>query len=131
VTAPADKPEFIEFDIPLSEIQRNPFRKLETTFPQAATSFFISGTNRSARGGKDPLQVVIDYIEVSAPHFDRMAAARVIWRYLPPSDKNKSDEQAYGREVLSRFPGASLAAFASQPRRSRSLSWSLFSQVST
>ena len=47
------------------------------------------------------MQVVIDYIEVSAPHFDQ---------YPPPShlkifieSQNKSDEQVYGRAVLTRF----------------------------
>lgn len=33
VTASADDPQFIHFDIQLSDIQRNPFRKLATTFP--------------------------------------------------------------------------------------------------
>ncbi|MFO0803408.1 MAG: hypothetical protein U0791_09845 [Gemmataceae bacterium] len=34
MTAPADEPQFIHFDIPLGDIQRNPFRKLSTTFPR-------------------------------------------------------------------------------------------------
>lgn len=100
VTASADKPEFIEFDIPLSEIQRNPFRKLETTFPRRDEFLHIRNESNSP-GGKEPLQVVIDYIEVSAPHFDQ---------WPPPShlnifieSKNKSDEQQYGREVLTHF----------------------------
>jgi hypothetical protein len=50
VTAPADKPEFIEFDIPLSEIQRNPFRKLETTFPRRDEFLHIRNES-NARGG--------------------------------------------------------------------------------
>src|SRR4029079_6656765 len=70
VTAPADKPEFIEFDIPLSEIQRNPFRKLTTPFPRRDE--FLHIRNESiVRGKKEPLQVAIDYIEVSAPHYDQ------------------------------------------------------------
>ncbi len=100
VTAASDKPEFIEFDIPLSEIQRNPFRKLETTFPRRDEFLHIRNESNS-RGGKEPLQVVIDYIEISAPHFDH---------WPPPShlnifieSQNKSDEQAYGQEVLTRF----------------------------
>ncbi|WP_202921744.1 DUF1592 domain-containing protein [Anatilimnocola aggregata] len=100
VTALADKPEFIEFDIPLSEIQRNPFRKLETTFPRRDEFLHIRNES-SIRGGKEALQVVMDYIEVSAPHFDH---------WPPPShtnifieSKNKNDEQVYGREVLTRF----------------------------
>ncbi|MFN0020575.1 MAG: DUF1592 domain-containing protein [Pirellulaceae bacterium] len=100
VTAPADKPEFIEFDIPLSEIQRNPFRKLETTFPRRDEFLHIHNES-SARGGKEPLQVVIDYIEVSAPHFDHWPPQSHVNIFI--ESKNKSDEQVYGREVLTRF----------------------------
>lgn len=100
VTAPADKPEFVEFDIPLSEIQRNPFRKLETTFPRRDEFLHIHNES-SARGGKEPLQVVIDYIEVSAPHFDHWPPQSHLNIFI--ESKNKSDEQVYGREVLTRF----------------------------
>ncbi len=84
----------------MSEIQRNPFRKLETTFPRRDEFLHIRNES-STRGGKEPLHVVIDYIEVSAPHFDH---------WPPPShlnifieSQNKTDEQIYGREVLTRF----------------------------
>lgn len=100
VTAPADKPDFIEFDIPLSEIQRNPFRKLETTFPRRDEFLHIRNES-NARGGKDPLQVAIDYIEVSAPHFDQWPPQSHLNIFI--ESNNKGDEQAYGREVLTRF----------------------------
>jgi mono/diheme cytochrome c family protein len=100
VTASADKPEFIEFDIPLSEIQRNPFRKLETTFPRRDEFLHIRNES-NARGGKEPLRVVIDYIEVSAPHYDQWPPQS--HREVFFTSKNQSDEQAYGREVLTRF----------------------------
>ena len=99
VTAPADSPEFIHFDIPLGDIQRNPFRKLATTFPRRDE--FLHIRNISNGRGKEPLQVQIDYIEISAPFYEQ-------W---PPETHNdvfvesdkKNDEKAYGREVLSRF----------------------------
>lgn len=100
VTAPADKPEFIEFDIPLSEIQRNPFRKLETTFPRRDEFLHIRNES-NARGGKEPLQVVIDYLEISAPHYDQwppQSHTRIFF-----ASDNKADEAIYGREVLTRF----------------------------
>jgi len=100
VTATADKPEFIEFDIPLSEIQRNPFRKLETTFPRRDEFLHIRNES-NARGGKEPLQVVIDYVEISAPHFDQWPPKSHL-EIFPPS-KNKGNEQVYGNEVLTRF----------------------------
>ncbi|WP_425613752.1 DUF1592 domain-containing protein [Anatilimnocola sp. NA78] len=100
VTAPADKPEFLEFDIPLSEIQRNPFRKLETTFPRR-DEFLHIRNEASTRGGKEPLQVVMDYFEVSAPHFDQWPPQSHLQIFF--ESKHKSDEQVYGREVLTRF----------------------------
>ncbi len=100
VTAPTDKPEFIEFDVPLSEIQRNPFRKLETTFPRRDEFLHIRNES-NARGGKEPLQVVIDYIEVSAPHYDQWPPQSHLGIFI--ASKNKSDEQAYSREVLTHF----------------------------
>jgi len=100
VTALAEKPEFIEFDIPLSEIQRNPFRKLETTFPRRDEFLHIRNES-SSRGGKEPLQVVIDYVEVSAPHFDHWPPQSHLNVFI--ESKNRSDEQLYGREVLTRF----------------------------
>lgn len=100
VTAPADKPEFIEFDIPLSEIQRNPFRKLKTTFPRRDEFLHIRNES-SVRGGKEPLQVVIDYIEVTAPHFDRWPPQSHLDIFI--ESEHQSDEQVYGREVISHF----------------------------
>ncbi len=100
VTATADKPEFIEFDIPLSEIQRNPFRKLETTFPRRDEFLHIRNES-NARGGKVPLHLVIDYIEVSAPHYDQWPPQS--HRDIFIASENKSNENAYGREVLTRF----------------------------
>lgn len=100
VTASADKPEFLEFDIPLSEIQRNPFRKLETTFPRRDEFLHIRNES-NARGGAEPLEVAIDYVEVSAPHFDQWPPQSHLAIFF--ESEHKSDEQAYGREVLTRF----------------------------
>jgi mono/diheme cytochrome c family protein len=100
VTASADEPQFIHFDIPLGDIQRNPFRKLETTFPRRDEFLHIRNES-NARGGKEPLQVLIDYIEVSAPFYEQ-------WPPKTHTDiffesENRGDEDEYGREVLTRF----------------------------
>jgi mono/diheme cytochrome c family protein len=100
VTAAADKPEFIEFDVPLGEIQRNPFRKLETTFPRRDEFLHIRNES-NARGGKEPLQLAIDYLEVSAPHYDQWPPQSHLDIFI--AGKDKSDEAVYGREVLTRF----------------------------
>lgn len=100
VTATGDKPQWIQFDVPLGDIQRNPFRKLATTFPRRDEFLHIRNVS-SATGGGERLNVLIDRIEIIAPFYEQ-------W---PPSthtnifveNGNKADEKAYGREVLNRF----------------------------
>ena len=100
VTASADNPQFIHFDIPLGDIQRNPFRKLKTTFPRRDEFLHIRNVS-SVRGGKDPLRVLIDYVEISAPFYEQWPPkthTRIFFE-----SKNKRNEKIYGREVLTRF----------------------------
>lgn len=99
VTAAIDNPQYITFDISLADIQRNPFRKLETTFPRRDE--FLSIRNVVNADSNDEPLVYIDHIQVSAPYFEQ-------W---PPKShsniffesNNNGDELVYGREVLSRF----------------------------
>lgn len=100
VTASADAPEWIHFDIPLSDIQRNPFRKLTTTFPRRDEFLHIHNVS-NAPGGEEPLQVLIDYIEISAPFYEQWPPETHTAIFFESSHRN--DEQIYGREVLNRF----------------------------
>ena len=100
VTASADKPQFIQFDIPLSDIQRNPFRKLTTTFPRRDEFLHIQNVS-NASGGEEPLRVFIDYIEISAPYYEQWPPKTHTDIFF--ASEHKSDEQVYGREVLNRF----------------------------
>lgn len=99
VTASADDPQWIHFDISLSDIQRNPFRKLATTFPRRDE--FLHIHNVSNAHGEEPLQVLIDHIEISAPFYEQWPPKTHTDIFVESA--NKSDEQVYGREVLSRF----------------------------
>ena len=100
VTASADNPQFIDFHIQLGDIQRNPFRKLATTFPRRDE--FLSIRNVSnANGGEEPLQVLIDHIEISAPFYAQWPPQT--HRDIFVESKNTSDEQSYAREVLNGF----------------------------
>ena len=99
VTAPASSPQFLVFDIPLGDIQRNPFRHLATTFPRR--NEFLHIQNVSNAGGAEPLRVVIDHIEISAPFYQQWPPQTHTAIFF--ASKHKSDEQAYGREVLTRF----------------------------
>ena len=100
VTASADDPQWIHFDIPLSDIQRNPFRKLETTFPRRDEFLHIHNVS-NAHGGEEPLQVLIDHIEISAPFYEQWPPKTHMDIFFESG--SRSDEQVYGREVLSRF----------------------------
>ena len=100
VTASGDNPEFIHFDIPLSDIQRNPFRKLTTTFPRRDEFLHIHNVS-NAPGGDERLNVLIDYIEISAPFYEQWPPKTHTDIFM--ASDNKSNEELYGREVLNRF----------------------------
>ena len=102
VTASADNPEYVDFHIPLGDIQRNPFRKLSTPFPRREEFLRIRNvSNATSNKNFVPLEVLIDHIEISAPFYAQ-------WPPKTHTDiffdsDNRSDEQKYGREVLARF----------------------------
>ena len=100
VTESGDNPQFIHFDIPLSDIQRNPFRKLTTTFPRRDEFLHIHNVS-NAPGGEEQLRVLIDYIEISAPFYEQWPPKTHTDIFIPSG--NKGDEEIYGREVLNRF----------------------------
>ena len=100
VTASADDPEFIDFEIPLGDIQRNPFRKLTTTFPRRDEFLHIRYVS-NARGGEEPLSLLIDHIEISAPFYEQWPPKTHTDIFV--NSENKNDEQIYGHEVLTRF----------------------------
>ena len=100
VTASADDPQFIHFDIPLSDIQRNPFRKLDTTFPRRDEFLHIHNVS-NAPGGEAPLHVLIDSIEIIAPFYEQWPPKTHTDIFM--ESNNRGDEEIYGREVLNRF----------------------------
>ncbi|MFM7097511.1 MAG: DUF1592 domain-containing protein [Gemmataceae bacterium] len=101
VTASAENPEFINFDVQLSDIQRNPFRKLTTTFPRRDEFLHIQNISNAFKGGEERLHLLIDYIEISAPYFEQWPPKTHTNIFIESA--NKGDEQVYGREVLTRF----------------------------
>lgn len=100
VSASADKPEFINFDIQLSDIQRNPFRKLATTYPRRDEFLHIQNISNAFKG-EDKLSVLIDTIEISAPFYEQWPPKTHTNIFIESA--NKGNEQIYGREVLNRF----------------------------
>ena len=100
VTASAEDPQFIHFDIPLGDIQRNPFRKLTTTFPRRDEFLHIRNES-NAKGGEDSLKVLIDYIEITAPFYEKWPPKTHTDIFI--RSEHESDEGIYGRQVLNRF----------------------------
>ena len=102
VTASADNPQFLHFDIPLGDIQRNPFRKLTTTFPRRDEFLHIRNVSNAGKA-EEPLNVLIDYIEIIAPFYQQWPPQTHTDIFVESDKSDKSDEEAYGREVLTRF----------------------------
>ncbi|MDG1365159.1 MAG: DUF1592 domain-containing protein [Akkermansiaceae bacterium] len=99
VTGSLTEPQLIHLDIPLSEIQRNPFRNNKETFPRRDEFLTIECQSRTR--GKEPLSITIDFIEISAPFFEQWPPQT--HRDIFFASPNKNEEVEYAREVLTRF----------------------------
>ncbi len=98
VDAPADRPQFYQWDIPLSEIYpRNTVRKISKMGDLPSPSELIKLVNSSVSQG----DIQVDYVEVTAPIYEQWPPASHN-RIFIESD-NRDDESTYAREVLSRF----------------------------
>ena len=100
VTASAENPQFIHFDIPLADIQRNPFRKLTTTFPRRDEFLHIQNISNAFKG-EDRLQVLIDHIEITAPFYEQWPPKTHTNIFF--ESPNRANEKTYAREILDRF----------------------------
>jgi hypothetical protein len=103
VTAGPEKMQTIHFDIPLSEIQRNPFRKNEETFPRRNEFLHIKNISSSGdpKKGKDSLELLIDHIDIRAPFYAQWPpeSHTAIFR----KTATKDSEPTLARESLERF----------------------------
>ena len=99
VTGSPDSPQTIHLDIPLSEIQRNPFRNNKEKFPRRDE--FLTIECQTSTRGKEPLTVDIDFLEVSAPFYEQWPPQS--HREIFFESTNRTNEENYAREVLTRF----------------------------
>lgn len=99
VTGSIGKPQLIHLDIPLSEIQRNPFRNNKEKFPRRDE--FLTIECQTSTRGKEPLSVHVDFMEVSAPFFEQWPPQT--HRNIFFESSKKTNELEYAREVLTRF----------------------------
>lgn len=97
ISASPDEPKFYEWDIPLSEIlPRNPVRKTEVPGNAGTNpSEYIRLYNASTT------DLQFDYVEVSAPVYEEWPPQS--HRGIFIDSENSDDEQAYAREIVSRF----------------------------
>ena len=104
VTASAEAPEMLTFDVPLDELPRNPFRRVhEVGGSPNCTEFLeinnISSTGHGGEGG--PVNLEIDYVEVEAGLYETWPPKSHAGIFF--ESPNRSDEDAYCREILKRF----------------------------
>lgn len=98
IAAPPGKPEFYEWEIPLSEIAvRNPLRRTATMGKTPSPSEYLRLRN-SAFSQAD---LLVDYIEITAPVYQDWPPES--HQRLLPDSVNKSDETRYAGEVLAAF----------------------------
>ena len=101
IDAPPGKPQFYQWDIPLSEIYpRNPVRKtVELGTPKRTNpSEYIQLHNTSLSQSAD---IQFDYVEVSAPVYEQWPPDSHTGIFI--DSENSEDENAYAREIVSRF----------------------------
>jgi mono/diheme cytochrome c family protein len=102
VTASADKPQFIHFDVPLSEITRNPFRKKGGSLGRPDEFLTIQVvSNAGGKPGDQALSIQADYIDITAPYYEQWPPKSHADIFI--ASKNKADEKTYGSEVLTQF----------------------------
>ena len=98
IAATADKPQFYQWDIPLSEIYpRNSFRKTQKLGDLPNPSELLKLVNSSISQG----DIHIDYVEITAPtyaHWPPDSHTRIFI-----GGKKPADESAYARNVLANF----------------------------
>ena len=103
VTASAEDPQFLTFDVPLELLPRNPFRKTHKVGDQPNCTEYLEIQNISAtgRGKGRPVHLEIDYVEVEAGLYETWPPQSHTTIFF--ESPNHHDEDAYCREILKRF----------------------------
>ena len=98
IGAAPDKPQFYQWDIPLSEIYpRNSVRKISKMGDLPSPSEYVKLVNSSVSHG----DIQIDYVEITAPVYDQWPPESHTRIFI--DSENEADEPAYAREVLMHF----------------------------
>jgi len=101
IDAPAERPRFYQWDIPLGDIEtRNPVRKTKELGAEKTTnpSEYIRLHNTSFSKSAD---IQFDYVEVSTPVYEQWPPDS--HRRIFIDSENHEDESVYTREIVSHF----------------------------
>jgi mono/diheme cytochrome c family protein len=97
INAPPENAQFYHWDVPLSEVIRNPYRNVTKLGTRPNPAEFV----RLVNTGTQSEDVQISYIEVIAPAYDQWPPETHTRIFL--DSKNNADDASYAREVLARF----------------------------
>ncbi len=102
IHAPPGNAQFYQWDVPLSEFRRNPYRgEMELgEFPNPSEYLLFRNATQSA--GQDPVSgIQIDYLEVTAPFYEQWPPESHTRIFI--DSKHKENEETYAKEVLANF----------------------------
>ena len=102
IEASSRNPQFYQWDIPLGEIPRNPYRGIMTLGETPNPAEFLEIQNVSQDTSKKSLaNAQIDYLEISGPVYEQWPPKSHTRIFIDSA--NVSDESRYAREVLAQF----------------------------
>lgn len=99
ITASSENPEWYQWDFQLSEVVRNPFRRIQKIGQVPNPAEYVMFRNISAT----PVGVQIDYLEVTTPTHDQWPPKSHTHIFV--ESPHTDNESLYARELLSRFMG--------------------------
>ena len=102
IVADPDRPQFYQWDVPLSEMPRNNYRrvKLMGDLPNP-TEYLILENVTSGRPSDAESEIQVDYLEISTPFYEQWPSESHSRIFI--GRENKEDEADYARAVLSKF----------------------------
>jgi hypothetical protein len=102
IQAPPGQPQFYEWNIPLSEFRRNPYRGQADLGAYPNPSEYLLFNSVIQNTGDDPVSDIhIDYLEVTTPFYEQWPPESHTRIFI--DSENQENEEIYAREVLASF----------------------------
>ncbi len=102
IHAPPGRAQFYQWDIPLSEFRRNPYRGESELGAFPNPSEYLLFRNVTPNEEKETESgVQIDYLEITAPFYEQWPPESHTRIFI--DSKHEEDEEIYAREVLAKF----------------------------